>query len=285
MGNSTRFFMRLKILHWALLCECDYFPDMAASGRGRRGARLVAAGFLLTALLRPGTVAAEGQFETGDHGPVYSVHIPGEQPAGLEDRDDLPAWGEITEGLEGGRKRERDLALGPAIAREGAVSLQYQVDVLSQGQELLFAVVTPGASGTIGRPARSSRRFGTVELSYPGDVPEAGEKPGSVVALIYDRRREEVVASAAQPVTRRPATLQGRLLNERGAPVPDRRVLLCSDFLCFPGNSDPAGDFVIEEIPAGAYELRVGTLDAPVLGHVGLRSGERRSLPPLRTGR
>lgn len=246
---------------------------------------LVLAGFLLAGMLRPLALAAEGQFERTEGGLVYRLSPPVEPPAELSGREDLPPWQEIADSLAEGGVGEGHLVLGPAIAREGSVSLQYQVDVLSQGQELLFAVVTPDTPRRIGRPRGSSRRFGTLELRYPGGSREAAASPGSVVALIYDTRSGALVESAAQPITREPAVVTGSLLQERGAPAADRRVLLCSDFLCFPGHSGENGSFVIEEIPAGAYEIRVGTLDAPVVMELGLLSGERRSLPSLRSDR
>ncbi len=211
-----------------------------------------------------------------------------------------------------------DVALGPALFRDGAVSVAYHTEGREEGTELVVAVVagdlaadatTGERSGTGGgRKAvvravvLPDRSHGTATLRTAADLDPARS---GVIALLQERGSRRILAADRREITMEPATLRGRVVAETGKTgktgktgetgesgesgpatadasgvegVEGVRVLVCSDFVCVPAVSKADGTFAVTGIPAGVYRVRIGTTEGREIARLSLSSGEDRAL-------
>jgi hypothetical protein len=201
------------------------------------------------------------------------------------------------------KPHDRRVLLGPAIPREGELSVQYDAPELREQEELLVVVVERGLSqrvtagenrgktlhheNVVRAVARTQQETGAVQLV----LPEALDPDrSSVIALRQHRRTGAITAAASRAISTAPATVSGRIETASGAPAGGKPVLMCSDFICIPGESDEGGRFSVGGVPAGEYRIVVGRpsgapTDAQGQRQVSVAPGELLQLPePLIAG-
>jgi hypothetical protein len=186
---------------------------------------------------------------------------------------------------------DAEIVLGPAVPREGELTIQYEAGSLPGNSEVLLAVaergirenVTSGENrgkvlqheNVVRAFARSGERFGTVRIDLPTDL---DPNRSSVIALVQDQETMRIHAAARRDLGTRPARVSGTLIASDGGSAADVRVQVCSDFVCVPGESSADGSFTVSGIPAGEYRVLVGGGAGTQIAMVVLSSGEHLRL-------
>jgi hypothetical protein len=183
------------------------------------------------------------------------------------------------------------IALGPAVPRDGRVELPHDVDYFPEGAWVLLAVVEKGlrqdvtAGENRGKTlthqnvvrafARLDTPQGRTRLELPDDL---DPEQASVIAFVQEGDSKRIVAAARRELATAPSTVTGSVVDGEGNPAAGVRVLVCSDYVCVPGQSGPDGAFSISGVPAGSYRIVVGTVSGSEVARISLGSGETLEL-------
>jgi hypothetical protein len=184
-----------------------------------------------------------------------------------------------------------EIVLGPAVPRQGELTIQYEAGSLPGNSNVLLAVaerdirqkVTAGENrgkvlqheNVVRAFARSGERFGTVRIDLPKDL---DPNRSSVIALVQDQETMRIHAATRRDLGTKPARVSGTLIASDGGSAADIRVQVCSDFVCVPGESSADGSFTVSGIPAGAYRVLAGGGAGTQIATVVLSSGEHLRL-------
>jgi hypothetical protein len=180
------------------------------------------------------------------------------------------------------------ISLGTAAVGDGAVTIDYSVDSMPSGSDLLVLVVEGSLAQDVtagenrGRHlvhenvvrgfAVASESHGTARVQVPDDLDPASS---AVVAMLQDRRSMRIVAATRGEIGEALAGLSGTILRSDGSIATGERVYLCNDLLCIPLLSDQRGVFAAEGVPAGTYYLKTQASDGPPVATVSLRARQQ----------